>query len=120
MAGNTADNLFNIGRDSGILDVTRPINATELGEVRFVLTVRATDSGTPPQHADTAVTITVGAVDGNDPPIFQHNHYHVNVIERATPESFVIQLIATDPDKPLENLRLQTEVKEQLINVQFE
>ncbi|KAI9558883.1 hypothetical protein GHT06_015672 [Daphnia sinensis] len=105
IAGNTADNLFSIGRDSGILDVTRPINATELGEVRFVLTVRATDSGTPPQHADTVVTITVGAVDGNDPPIFQQSHYHINVVERATPDSFVIQLNATDPDGPTENLR---------------
>jgi len=105
VAGNTANNLFNIGRDSGILDVTRPINATELGEVRFVLTVRATDSGTPPQHADTVVTITVGAVDGNDPPVFQQNHYHINVVERATPDSFVIQLNATDPDGPSDNLR---------------
>lgn len=105
IAGNTADNLFSIGRDSGILDVTRPINATELGEVRFVLTVRATDSGTPPQHADTVVTITVGAVDGNDPPIFQQSHYHINVVERATPDSFVIQLNATDPDGQNENLR---------------
>jgi hypothetical protein len=105
VAGNTADNLFNIGRDSGILDVTRPINATELGEVRFVLIVRATDSGTPPQHADTVVTITVGAVDGNDPLIFQQNQYHVNVVERATPDSFVIQLNATDPDGPSDNLR---------------
>lgn len=105
MAGNTADNLFVIGRDNGIIDLMRPINATELGEVRFVLTVRATDSGTPPQHSDTVVTITVGTVDGNDPPIFQQTHYHVNVVERATPDSFVIQLNATDPDGPIDQLR---------------
>ncbi len=104
-AGNTADNLFAIGRDTGIVDLTRPINATELSEVRFVLTIRATDSGTPPQHSDTVVTITVGAVEGNDPPVFQQNHYHVNVVERAPPDSFVIQLNATDPDGPSDLLR---------------
>ena len=104
-AGNTADNLFTIGRNSGFIDLTRPFNAAELSEVRFVLTVRATDSGTPPQHSDTVVTITVGSVEGNDPPVFQQNHYHINVVERSPPDSFVIQLNATDPDGPTDLLR---------------
>ena len=104
-AGDSAEKLFTIGRDTGIIELTRPINATELSEVRFVLTVRATDSGSPAQHSDTVVTITVGTVDGNDPPVFAQNHYHVNVVERATPDSFVIQLNATDPDGPMDLLR---------------
>lgn len=103
--GNTADNLFIIGRETGIVDLTRPINASELNEVRFVLKVRATDSGVPPHHSDTVVTVTVGTVEGNDPPVFQQTHYHVNVVERSPPDSFVIQLNATDPDGPTDLLR---------------
>ena len=104
-AGNTADGLFAINHSEGVIDLTRPINASELVEVRFLLTVRATDSGTPPQHSDTVVVISVGTVDGNDPPVFQQDHFALNVVEHAPPDSFVVQLNASDPDGPDEKLR---------------
>ena len=104
-AGNTADGLFAINHSDGVIDLTRPINASELVEVRFLLTVRATDSGTPPQHSDTVVVVSVGTVDGNDPPVFQQDHFALNVVEHAPADSFVVQLNATDPDGPDEKLR---------------
>lgn len=105
LSGNTADGLFAIGDEDGVIDLTRPINSTELGEIRFLLTVRATDSGIPPQHTDTVVTVSVGAVDGNDPPAFGQDQYQVNVVEHSPADAFVIQLNATDPDGSDDQIR---------------
>ena len=40
-SGNTPDGLFSIDDDDGRIDLTRRINATELGETKFFLTVRS-------------------------------------------------------------------------------
>ena len=40
-SGNTPDGLFSIDHDDGRIDLTRRINATELGETKFFLTVRS-------------------------------------------------------------------------------
>ena len=42
--------------------------------------------------------VSVGAVEGNDPPSFGQDQYQVNVVEHSPPEAFVIQLNATDLD----------------------
>ena len=55
--------------------------------------MRATDRGTPPLHTDTIVIVSVGAVDGNDPPIFDKDSYQIGVKEHTPPDSFVIQVI---------------------------
>lgn len=90
--GNTADGLFSIDHDSGVVELTRPLNASVLGEMRFLLTVRATDAGTPPQHSDAVVVVSVGAVDGNDPPRFRQEAYSLHIAEHSPPDSFVIQV----------------------------
>ena len=91
-SGNTPDGLFSIDHDSGIIDLTRRINASELTENKFFLTVRATDSGSPPQNSDSIVIVNVGAVDGNDPPKFQQDTYNVHVTEHTVHDSFVVQV----------------------------
>ena len=55
--------------------------------------VRATDKGTPPLHTDTIVIVSVGAVDGNEPPVFEKDSYQISVKEHTPPDSFVIQVI---------------------------
>ena len=101
-SGNT-DGLFVIDRDEGVIELNRPANVSELGE-RFLLKVRATDSGNPPQYTDTIVTISVGAVEGNDPPVFQREQYQVDIVEKSPAESFIVQVNATDPDGPSDRL----------------
>ena len=91
-SGNTPDGLFSIDHDSGIIDLTRRINASELTDNKFFLTVRATDSGSPPQHSDSIVIVNVGAVDGNDPPKFQQDTYNVHIAEHIVHDSFVVQV----------------------------
>ena len=87
--------------------MTRPVNLSTLDDTKFFLTVRAVDSGTPPQHSDTVVIVSVGTVEGNEPPKFQRDAYNVHVSEHAFPDSFLLQVNASDPDGPDDQIRYQ-------------
>eukprot|EP00795_Rhopilema_esculentum_P000945 gene945-10708_t len=65
----------------------------------YSLTIRATDRGTPPQYAETTVTVIL--VDANDnSPVFEKKEYLVTVLENITQNTVLVRVNATDRDEP--------------------
>lgn len=99
VAGNTADNTFELGLVSGVLSVRRAINYEETPDKQgyFVLIVEATDADQPPQRTNT--TITVQIIDENNHnPIFDPTSY-VGAISEIDPAGTPITTVtATDRD----------------------
>ncbi|XP_064641460.1 cadherin-23-like isoform X2 [Lineus longissimus] len=98
--GNTKDNAFVVGRNSGVLSLKRPLNYAEapagtLG--LFSVIIEANDGGTPPGKSN--ATVRVQVVDVNDfPPVFNQSTYKGSVSEAAAPEFLVLKVAATDQD----------------------
>lgn len=65
---------------------------------RYELRVMATDSGTPPLHAESSFTIQVTDVNDN-PPQFDQYEYTQVIPEVVFPGSFVLQVTARDKDQ---------------------
>lgn len=64
----------------------------------YDISIRATDHGSPPQHAEENLTIAVTDVNDN-PPIFDLPLYHATIIEASEPGTPVKQVHATDADE---------------------
>uniref|UniRef100_A0A4W4F290 Protocadherin-16 n=1 Tax=Electrophorus electricus TaxID=8005 RepID=A0A4W4F290_ELEEL len=64
----------------------------------YELRVMATDSGTPPLHAESSFTIQVTDVNDN-PPLFDQQEYIQVIPEVIFPGSFVLQVTARDKDQ---------------------
>ncbi|TRY99135.1 hypothetical protein DNTS_018933 [Danionella cerebrum] len=66
----------------------------------FALNLVAIDGGNPPKSGSTNVTVKVQ--DANDNiPVFEHNHYSVDVPEDTAVGSLLLDLNAFDPDEGL-------------------
>ncbi|XP_071074415.1 protocadherin Fat 3 isoform X1 [Dasypus novemcinctus] len=76
-AGNTG-NTFKIEPVLGILTMSKEPDLTTMSQ--FVLSVRATDQGSPPRSATAIVRISVTMSD-NSPPKFTHKDYQAEVNE---------------------------------------
>lgn len=87
--GSTVKNLFTINARSGHLTLSRHLDY-ETAQ-RHTLIVTAWDSGNPARFSKN-LTIVVEVQDVNDnPPVFEHNEYHIEVLESLPVNSQVSQ-----------------------------
>uniref|UniRef100_A0A1A9WW10 Cadherin domain-containing protein n=1 Tax=Glossina brevipalpis TaxID=37001 RepID=A0A1A9WW10_9MUSC len=95
--GSIVKNLFAINARSGHLTLSRHLDY-ETAQ-RHTLIVTAWDSGNPARLSNN-LTIVVEVQDVNDnPPVFEHNEYHVEVLESLPVNSQILQVKAVDMDK---------------------
>uniref|UniRef100_A0A1B0GD92 Cadherin domain-containing protein n=1 Tax=Glossina morsitans morsitans TaxID=37546 RepID=A0A1B0GD92_GLOMM len=95
--GSTVKNLFTINARSGHLTLSRHLDY-ETAQ-RHTLIVTAWDSGNPARFSNN-LTIVVEVQDVNDnPPVFEHNEYHIQVLESLPVNSQILQVKALDMDK---------------------
>uniref|UniRef100_A0A6P4FXR2 Protein dachsous n=1 Tax=Drosophila rhopaloa TaxID=1041015 RepID=A0A6P4FXR2_DRORH len=66
----------------------------------YTVSVVATDKGTPPLHASKSIFLRITDVNDN-PPEFEQDLYHANVMEVADPGTSVLQVLAHDRDEGL-------------------
>ncbi|KAH8260153.1 hypothetical protein KR026_003918, partial [Drosophila bipectinata] len=69
----------------------------------YTLSVVATDKGTPPLHASKSIFLKITDVNDN-PPEFEQDLYHANVMEVADPGTSVLQVLAHDRDEGLNSV----------------
>uniref|UniRef100_H0XDR7 Protocadherin Fat 2 n=1 Tax=Otolemur garnettii TaxID=30611 RepID=H0XDR7_OTOGA len=88
---------FTIHPKKGELQVAKALDWEQTSS--YSLRLRATDSGQPPRHEDTDITVQVVDVNDNPPRFFQLN-YSTTVQEYSPIGNKVLQLILSDPDSP--------------------
>ncbi|XP_036735003.2 protocadherin Fat 2 [Manis pentadactyla] len=88
---------FAVHPKKGELQVAKALDWEQTSS--YSLRLRATDSGQPALHEDTAIAIQVVDVNDNPPRFFQLN-YSTSVQENSPIGSKVLQLILSDPDSP--------------------
>ena len=97
LIGGNEDGKFFIDPLSGKIQLAALLDRENVSTYRLV--VRATDRGTPPQSADTAVTVVL--IDSNDNrPIFEKSEYSVTVKENIALNTVLVRVNATDRDDP--------------------
>lgn len=79
----------------GALSVVRPLDREQRAE--HILTVVASDHGSPPRSATQLLTISVADVN-DEAPAFQQQEYSVLLRENSPPGTSFLTLRATDPD----------------------
>lgn len=95
LAPGTDSSLFQLNPTTGELSTVMPLDFEQ--QQVYLLTVVATDSGTPPLSS--SAEVTVGIIDQNDVrPTFQQTNYFVSLSELIAPGSTVLQLQANDTD----------------------
>ncbi|XP_035669276.1 cadherin-23-like isoform X2 [Branchiostoma floridae] len=97
ISGNDHDN-FTIDEDSGVIDLTQPLDYEALGGGdEFHLVVQAKDEGQPPLNSTTTVIVVVEDINDND-PFFLEDMVNTTVSEAAAADTLVVKLNATDED----------------------
>ena len=86
---------FSIDSTTGILSVAVSLDYNENNF--YMLMVEATDFGSPQLSSLIPVNITVLDINNHD-PMFQAQAFEVSILENTTIGSFVIEVLATDPD----------------------
>ncbi|NP_001352785.1 uncharacterized protein LOC793186 precursor [Danio rerio] len=90
-------NLFKVGKSSGILWVTKAVDREETEE--YTLTVHATSNNR--DYTEKPVQLVIKVLDQNDnKPRCTQNPYTGEVLERAKPNTPVMQVTAEDLDDP--------------------
>lgn len=79
----------------GALSVVRPLDREQRAE--HILTVVASDHGSPPRSATQLLTVSVADVN-DEAPAFQHQEYSVLLRENSPPGTSLLTLQATDSD----------------------
>lgn len=64
----------------------------------YTLDVVATDKGAPPLHASKTIYLRITDINDN-PPTFEQQTYHANILEVADPGTSVLQVTAVDQDE---------------------
>ncbi|XP_063697447.1 protein dachsous [Culicoides brevitarsis] len=67
-------------------------------KANYTLNVVATDTGAPPLHASKTIYLRITDINDN-PPLFEKQIYHANIMEVADPGTSVIQVTAIDKDE---------------------
>ncbi|CAH1246628.1 CDH23 [Branchiostoma lanceolatum] len=97
VGGNDLGN-FTIDEDSGVINLTQPLDYEALGgQDEFHLVVQAKDEGLPPLNSTTTVIVVVEDMNDNE-PVFLENMVNTTVSEAATADTLVVKLNATDAD----------------------
>ncbi|XP_008579802.1 PREDICTED: protocadherin-16 [Galeopterus variegatus] len=89
------DGHFRLHSSTGALSVVRALDREQRAE--HVLTVVASDHGSPPRSATQLLTVSVADVN-DEAPIFQQQEYSVLLPENSPPGTSLLTLRATDPD----------------------
>uniref|UniRef100_A0A2I3GB17 Protocadherin-16 n=1 Tax=Nomascus leucogenys TaxID=61853 RepID=A0A2I3GB17_NOMLE len=89
------DGHFRLHSSTGALSVVRPLDREQRAE--HVLTVVASDHGSPPRSATQVLTVSVADVN-DEAPTFQQQEYSVLLRENSPPGTSLLTLRATDPD----------------------
>ncbi|XP_044732152.1 cadherin-related tumor suppressor [Chrysoperla carnea] len=92
--GNSSD-YFTIDKNSGWVSLIKQL--PEVGTT-YVMKVRATDRGVPPQHDEATVTIIVTG-ENKHGPVFTALSYQVIVPENEPLESTIVTVSASDEDE---------------------
>ncbi|ELR48045.1 Protocadherin-16 [Bos mutus] len=90
-----ADGCFRLHPSTGALSVVRSLDREQRAE--YVLTVVASDHGSPPRSATQLLTVSVADVN-DEAPAFQQQEYSVLLRENSPPGTSLLTLQATDPD----------------------
>ncbi|XP_055968334.1 protocadherin Fat 2 [Sorex fumeus] len=97
LVGGDQHGHFAVHPENGQLTVARALDWEQASG--YSLRLRATDSGRPPLHQDTSVTIQVLDVNDNPPRFFQLN-YSATVQENSPIGRHILQLVLSDSDSP--------------------
>uniref|UniRef100_A0A2K5VG53 Protocadherin-16 n=1 Tax=Macaca fascicularis TaxID=9541 RepID=A0A2K5VG53_MACFA len=89
------DGHFRLHSSTGALSVVQPLDREQRAE--HVLTVVASDHGSPPRSATQVLTVSVADVN-DEAPTFQQQEYSVLLRENSAPGTSLLTLRATDPD----------------------
>uniref|UniRef100_A0A2K6QUC1 Protocadherin-16 n=1 Tax=Rhinopithecus roxellana TaxID=61622 RepID=A0A2K6QUC1_RHIRO len=89
------DGHFRLHSSTGALSVVQPLDREQRAE--HVLTVVASDHGSPPRSATQVLTVSVADVN-DEAPTFQQQEYSVLLRENSPPGTSLLTLRATDPD----------------------
>ncbi|XP_043247503.1 fat-like cadherin-related tumor suppressor homolog, partial [Amphibalanus amphitrite] len=89
-SGNV-DNAFRVDPVQGTVEVATALDRRRTSE--YILTVRASDAGRPPRHAEVHVNIIVTLPD-NAPPRFEKAEYGAEVEEDWEPGTHVLDVMA--------------------------
>lgn len=89
------DGYFRLHSSTGALSVVRSLDREQRAE--HVLTVVASDHGSPPRSATQLLTVSVADVN-DEAPAFQQQEYSVLLRENSPPGTSLLTLRATDPD----------------------
>jgi hypothetical protein len=94
---NSGDDLnhFSINATSGSIQVNDNLDREMIDQ--YILSVQASDSGSPPNTASVFVYITI-TDEGDNPPIFTSANFSGEVVENSPSETFVLQVEAVDMD----------------------
>ena len=94
---NNASDLFEVDSISGEIILKRSLDRER--QKRHLITVVATDNGTPRSLSTTAL-VTVDVLDSNDnSPEFEEAEYQVSLSDRASRGQFVAKVRAIDHDE---------------------
>lgn len=93
--GNFPSSRFSLDSNSGVLTTQGNLDF-ETATV-YVISVRASDSGSPPKFSDAILNVNVLDVNDNS-PIFELDLYKFTVLNTATNSTFVGNVNATDAD----------------------
>ncbi|EPQ20282.1 Protocadherin-16 [Myotis brandtii] len=89
------DGYFRLHPSTGALSLVRPLDREHRAE--HLLTVVASDHGSPPRSATQLLTVSVADVN-DEAPAFQQQEYSVLLRENSPPGTSLLTLRATDPD----------------------
>lgn len=96
VGGNgSEDDIFGIFPNSGWIYLRQPLDRESRD--RYVLTVAATDNGTPAGTATSRISVTVMDANDND-PVFTRDSYEFSVEENLARGAAVGKVAATDAD----------------------
>ena len=88
-------NQFSINASSGSIQVNDNLDREMIDQ--YILSVQASDSGSPPNTASVFVYITI-TDEGDNPPIFTSANFSGEVVENSPSGTFVLQIEAIDMD----------------------
>ncbi|KAM3862738.1 cadherin-23 [Diretmus argenteus] len=98
VAGNMQDvfEIRTVNHTYGEVYVNSPLDRESVD--RYLLKVRAVDSGSPPRYTDHSLTINILDVNDNIPVIESQRGYNVSVNENVGGGTSVLRVVATDRD----------------------
>ncbi|KAF7666879.1 hypothetical protein LDENG_00090080 [Lucifuga dentata] len=98
VAGNMQDvfAIKTVNHTYGEIYVNAPLDRETID--RYLLKVRATDSGSPPRHTDHSLTVNIQDINDNAPVIESQRGYNVSISENVGGGTSVLRVVATDRD----------------------